>query len=271
MVSATLFILVMCWIAVGISFLLPFFRNNRQFGSIDALRRLRSEKGPLTDLPGHDHIGEPHIATPPHAELAPRFIEQPRRTSEYGSQVITLPEQELVVASTGAATYFDPWTKQYINENGDAANTATTMPLELNSRATAYSRPLVDGHRPATQPISAKRRAALRRRQVLKWMAIVISSTTVPAMLTGWTFFVTLSVISWLAFGAWFSLMLYFMNVQEQIIPTASNHTRTAPVPNNIVPLRPREVPDAETAVADMDFVPATTSGFARAQYAVGE
>ena len=211
MVSATLFILVMCWIAVGVSFLLPFFRNNRQFGSIDALRRLRGPKGPLADLPGHDHIGEPHIATEPHAELAPRYTEQPRRPTNYGSQVITLPEQELVVASTGSATYFDPWTKQYVNENGEVANAPTTMHSELNSRATAYARPLVDGHRPATQPISAKRRAALRRRQVLKSMAIAISSTTVPAVLTGWTFFVTLSVLSWLAFGAWFSLMLFFM------------------------------------------------------------
>ena len=271
MVSATLFILVMCWIAVGVSFLLPFFRNNRQFGSIDALRRLRGEKGPLAELPGHDHIGEPHIATPPHAELTPRYTEPLPRTANYGSQVITLPEQQLVVASTGTATYFDPWTKQYINENGDAAHASTTVHQELNSRATAYSRPLVDGHRPATQPISAKRRAALRRRQVLKWMAITISSTTVPAMMTGWAFFVTLSVMSWLAFGAWFSLMLYFLNVQEQIIPTASHRTRTTPVPDNIVPLRPREAPDAEIAVAEVDFVPATASGFARAQYAVGE
>ena len=268
MVSATLFILVMCWIAVGVSFLLPFFRNNRQFGSIDALRRLRSEQGPLADLPGHDHIGEPHIATPPHAELAPRYIEQPRRTADYGSQVITLPEQELVVASTGAATYFDPWTKQFVNENGDAANATTTVHQELNSRATAYSRPLVDGHRPATQPISSKRRAALRRRQVLKSMAIAISSTTIPALMTGWTFFLTLSVMSWLAFGAWFSLMLYFMNVQEQIIPTASQRARAVPVPDNIVPLRPRE---AEIAVAEEVFAPAVASGFARAQYAVGE
>lgn len=268
MVSATLFILVMCWIAVGISFLLPFFRNNRQFGSIDALRRLRGAKGPLADLPGHDHIGEPHIATAPHAELAPRYTEQPRRPTNYGSQVITLPEQELVVASTGSATYFDPWTKQYVNENGEVANAPTTMHSELNSRATAYARPLVDGHRPATQPISAKRRAALRRRQVLKSMAIAISSTTVPAVLTGWTFFVTLSVLSWLAFGAWFSLMLYFMNVQEQIIPTASQRSRTVPVPDNIVPLRPRET---EIAVAEEVFVPAAAAGFARAQYAVGE
>jgi len=265
-VSATLFILVMCWIAVGVSFLLPFFRNNRQFGSIGALRRLRGEKGPLSNLPGHDHIGEPHIATPPHAELAPRYTEQPRRNADYGSQLITLPEQELVVAATGAATYFDPWTKQFINENGDVANTSPTVHQELNSRATAYSRPLVDGHRPATQPISSKRRAALRRRQVLKSMAIAISATTVPAMLTGWTIFVSLSVMSWLAFAAWFSLMLYFMNLQEQIIPTTSQRTRTTTVPDNIIPLRPR---DAE--VAEEAFIPAAASGFARAQYAVGE
>ena len=266
MVSATLFILVMCWIAVGVSFLLPFFRNSRQFGSIDALRRLRGTKGPLAELPGYDHIGEPHIATPPHAELAPRNVESSRRSADYGAQVITLPEQELVVAATGAATYFDPWTKQYVNENGEVANAPTAAHAELNSRATAYARPLVDGHRPATQPISAKRRAALRRRQVLKWMAIAISSTTLPAMLTGWTFFVTLSVMSWLAFGAWFSLMLYFMNVQEQMIPTTSQRSRTEPVPDNIVPLRPRE-----TEVAEEVFVPTAASGFARAQYAVGE
>jgi len=267
-VSATLFILVMCWIAVGVSFLLPFFRNNRQFGSIDALRRLRGPKGPLADLPGHDHIGEPHIATEPHAELAPRYTEQPRRPAGYGSQVITLPEQELVVAAAGSATYFDPWTKQYVNENGEAAQPTTPVHPELNSRATAYSRPLVAGQRPATQPISAKRRAALRRRQVLKSMAIAIASTTIPAMMTGWTFFVTLSVVSWLAFGAWFSLMLYFMNVQEQIIPTASQRARAVPVPDNIVRLRPRET---EVAVAEEVFVPAAASGFARAQYAVGE
>lgn len=266
MVSATLFILVMCWIAVGVSFLLPFFRNSRQFGSIDALRRLRGTKGPLAELPGYDHIGEPHIATPPHAELAPRNVESSRRSADYGAQVITLPEQELVVAATGAATYFDPWTKQYVNENGEVANAPTAVHAELNSRATAYARPLVDGHRPATQPISAKRRAALRRRQVLKSMAIAISSTTVPAVLTGWTFFVTLSVLSWLAFGTWFSLMLYFMNVQEQIIPTASQRSRTVPVPDNIVPLRPRE-----TEVAEEVFAPTAASGFARAQYAVGE
>jgi len=42
-------------------------------------------------------------------------------------------------------------------------------------------------------------------------------------------------------------------------------------VPDNIVPLRPRETPDAEIAVAEEVFVAASASGFARAQYAVGE
>jgi hypothetical protein len=222
----------------------------------------------LADLPGHDHIGEPHIATAPHAELAPRYTEQPRRAADYGSQVITLPNQELVVASAGSATYFDPWTKQYVNENGEAVHPTTPVHQEMNSRATAYSRPLVAGQRPATQPISSKRRAALRRRQVLKSMAIAISSTTIPAVMTGWTFFVTLSVISWLAFGAWFSLMLYFMNLQEQIIPSMAQRSRTMSVPDNIIPLRSRE---ADSAVAEEVFVPAAASGFARAQYAVGE
>jgi hypothetical protein len=265
-VSATLFILVLCWIAVGVSFLLPLFRNSRQFGSIDALRRLRGEKGPLAELPGHDHIGEPHIATPPHGELAPRYSDAALRPTPSGTRLLTLPEQELVVATTDNATYFDPWTQQYVNEHGEAANVPTTAQQEMNVRATAYSRPLVAGQRPATQPISGQRRAAQRRREVLRWMAIAIASTTVPAVLTSWTFFVTLSVMSWLAFAAWFSLMLYFMNAQEQIIPTGARRTRTTPVPDNIVPLRRREAPAAEE-----EFEPAVGSGFARAQYAVGE
>ena len=266
MVSATLFILVMCWIAVGVSFLLPLFRNNRQFGSIDALRRLRGEKGPLAELPGHDHIGEPHIATPPHGELAPRYTNPEVRPAEFDSRLLTLPDQELIVATTDSATYFDPWTQQYVNENGDAATAPTMAQQEMNVRATAYSRPLVAGQRPATQPISSQRRAALRRREVLKWMAVAIASTTVPAVLTAWTFFVALSVMAWLAFATWFSLMLYFMNVQEQIIPTRAQRTRATPVPDNIVPMRRREAPAAEE-----EFAPATGSGFAQAQYAVGE
>lgn len=269
MVSAILSILGICWLAVGVSFWLPSFRNSRQFKSIDALRRLGNQGGPLADLPGSDHIGEPHIATPPHGDLTPRYSDELRRIGRNDGPVLTLPEQEVVVAHNTGTIVFDEWSQSYINEDGEPVNPYALQP-ELNSRATAYSRPLASGQRPVSQPLSPKRRAALRRRAVLKWMAISITSTTIPAMLTGWSFFVTLATLSWLSFATWFGLMLYFMNRQEQVF-TRAPRLADADIPDNIVSMDRRRQPEAEIAPVEELFTPTGGSGFARARYAVGE
>ena len=269
MVSAILSILGICWLAVGVSFWLPALRNSRQFKSVNALRRLGNEGGPLADLPGSDHIGEPHIATPPHGDLTPRYSEEYKAVSRNAGRLLSLPEQEVVVAQNTGTVVFDEWSQTYINEDGEPVSPHTVQP-ELNARATAYARPLASGQRPVSQPLSPKRRAALRRRAVLKWMAISITSTTVPAMLTGWTFFVTLSTLSWLAFVTWFGLMLYFMNQQEQVFARTPRNFE-ADVPDNIVSMDRRRQPEAAIAEAEALFTPTSGASFARARFAVGE
>ena len=277
--SALLMFLVICWVAVAVLFFAPAIKNSRQFASINALGRMKRNDGPLSELPGFDHVGEPHIAAEPHAAPMPRRLDRvwdymEQAPQDRAEQARTVAVQSAPVVS--GTVVFDEWTGQYVNEDGEVVDrnalpTRAAHSVELNPRAEAYSRPLATPQQVQSYAISARRQAALRRRQVLKWMAIAIAGTTVPALLTGWGLFVFASVMTWLAFATWFSLMIYFMIQQDR---TAAPVNESAFMPDNIVPLRPRTTPAepaAHVETNDEFYSPSPSAGFARAQFAVGQ
>ena len=263
-------VLLLMWAGVAVHVFGSGFRDWNRFRTLNLLSRISGKSAENSDTLHHVHA-EPHseIRTRSHEVLAPAPSVRMTRIDERA-------------ASTG--TFVDPWTNEQIDYNGDVVTqSAPVRTATLNPRAEAYRgiRPeaLETQRRPLApspdRPMSATRKAALRRRMILKYLAISISVTTVPAVLTSWTLFVASASIVWLAAIAWISLSIRQF-VVTVLRPSSAGllEVGESAIPDNVISIRRAVLEEEEfapTAVVDEFYDPQTTGGFRRAQFAVGE
>lgn len=267
-------VLLLMWAGIAATFVLPGFREMNHFKALDVRGRLRRSGATEAPEPHHVHA-EPHaeIRTLAHEVVAPapRVAESaPRRVA--ASTAPIHDEQSGMV--------FDTWSNKWVNFEGEVVTPGSPTNAPMNPRAEAYrrARPEVEATAPrrpmapsANGPISPSRKAALRRRKVLKYMVIAISMTTVPAVLTSWSIFVASAVFAWLSFVTWFSIMVrQFVTGELGRQTTAVTPPVFDALPDNVIALR-RPATVAATEVDDEFFDPRSVGGFARAQFAVGE
>jgi len=270
-------VLLLMWAGIAASFFLPGFREVNQLKSLDFRNRLRRSDDPTIPEVHHVHA-DPHaeVRTRTRDALAPTSIRRnvaPR---------VMQPSAVTVANEANAGLVFDTWSNRWINLDGDVV-TPGSPSMAMNPRAEAYRRARPDvetnvARRPLApspnRPVSPARKAALRRKMVLKYMGISMSVTTIPAVLTSWTIFVASSALTFFAFVMWFGIMMrQFVTgeLRRSSIPMASRTPSALDaLPDNIITLR-RPAAAATVVEDDEFFDPRSVGGFTRAQYAVGE
>lgn len=262
-------VLLLMWGGVAIYVLGPGFRDWNRFKSLSLLSRINGKSSSESDSLHHVHA-EPHseIRTRSHEVLAPAPSVRIARHYE----------------AAPSTTFIDPWTNERIDYNGEVVTQTTAhSPASLNARAEAYRRARPEGlevhRRPIApspnRPVSASRKAALRRRMILKYLGIALAFTTAPAVLTSWTIFVVPSVMVWLVSLAWFAMSIrQFVRSELRGSVEGPLSSRDSTLPDNVISIRrARREESAETleAVDDEFFDPRTVGGFRHANFAVGE
>ena len=275
-------VLLLMWAGIAATFVLPGFREINQLKSLDIRSRFRRrDDEEISDV----H----HVHAAPHAELRTKDRDVIAPAPLIRESTPRAPQP--LVASTKTATIehhagmvFDTWSNKWVNLDGDVVE--ATSPAPMNPRAEAYrrARPDVEQASPRrpmapspNRPLSASRKAALRRRKVLKYMVIAISVTTVPAILTSWPIFMASATLTWLSFFTWFGIMVRQF-VSGELTRESAASTRMEPstfdaLPDNVISMRrARPAPVVEVPADDDEFFdPRSVGGFTRAQYAVGE
>jgi len=273
-------VLLLMWAGIAATFVLPGFREMNQLKSLDLRSRLRrSNDAGISEV----H----HVHTDPHVEVRTRArdVVAPLPRVRESAPLVTRPASSAVTREVPAGAVFDTWSNQWINLEGDVVTPGSSSPVAMNPRAEAYRRARPEADAPVARrpmaprpnrPISPARKAALRRRMVLKYMGISMSVTTIPAILTSWTIFVASAVLTWLAFVTWFAIMVRQF-VTGELGPSSASVTSMVPsafddLPDNIIALRrPATVTAAPVPMDDEFFDPSSVGGFARAKFAVGE
>lgn len=277
-------VLLLMWAGIAATFVLPGFREINQLKSLDIRERFRRSDDERAPDVHHVHT-EPHseIRTRAHEVLTPTpSIREvaPRETRPLATAAVA-PESDPHVGMV-----FDTWSNKWVNLDGDVVTPGSPSPAAMNPRAEAYrrARPEVEAVAPRrpmapspNRPMSPTRKAALRRRKVLKYMGISISVTTVPAVLTSWAIFVASATLTWLSFFTWFAIMV------RQFVTGDLGRANAAPsrmepstfdaLPDNVISLRRPAAKPVDVAPVEDDefFDPRSVGGFARAQFAVGE
>ena len=273
-------VLLLMWAGIAATFVLPGFREMNQLKSLDIRERLRRTKeSSVTDV----H----HVHAEPHAEVR-------TRAHDVLTPAPTIRESAVRVAATAptntpsrdaqSGVVFDTWSNKWVNLDGDVVTPGAPTPPAMNARAEAYrrARPEVEANAPRrpmapspNRPVSPARKAALRRRMVLKYMGISMSVTTIPAILTSWTIFVASAAFTWLSFVTWFAIMVrQFVTgeLSRSSAPAASMFPSPVDsLPDNVITLRRPVATAAVVDEGDEFFDPRSVGGFARAQFAVGE
>lgn len=263
-------VLLLMWGGVAVFIAGPGFRDWKRFKSLNLLSRISGKSADDSDTLHHVHA-EPHseIRTRSHEAMSP-------------APSVRLTKQHAAAVSS-AGTFIDPWTNEKVDYNGDVvAQSSGAVSGTLNARAEAYRRARPESlevtRRPVApspnRPVSAARKAALRRRMILKYLAISMAVTTVPAVLTSWTVFVATAALVWIAAVTWLALSI------RQFVQTVLR-SETSPyvaddvaMPDNVISIRRtrrEEVSPVPDVVEDEFFDPRTAGGFRHAQFAVGE
>jgi len=271
-------VLLLMWAGIAATFVLPGFREMNQFKSLDFRARLRrSDDAKVNDV--HHVHAEPHaeVRTRAHEVLTPtpNIRETSVRVAPPAPAHTSVPAND---AQPGMV--FDTWSNKWVNLDGDVVTPSVSSTPSMNPRAEAYrrARPEVEASVPRrpmapspNRPVSPVRKAALRRRMVLKYMGISISVTTIPAILTSWTIFVASAAFTWLSFVTWFAIMVRQFVTGELSRSSAPNAPSAFDaLPDNVIALRRPAAPIAPVE-EDEFFDPRSVGGFARAQFAVGE
>lgn len=277
-------VLLLMWAGIAATFVLPGFREINQLKSLDIRGRFRRRDDT-------SRVDVHHVHTEPHAEIRTQTHEVLAPSPMIRETVPRTPRPVTTSAVTSvidphAGMVFDTWSNQWVNLDGDVVDPAVPTMAPMNPRAEAYRRARPDVETVAPRrpmapspngPMSASRKAALRRRKVLKYMVIAISITTIPAILTSWPIFMASATLTWLSFFTWFGIMTRQFVTGElsrsTVAPARSEPSTFDALPDNVISLR-RPNPTPTTIVLEQDdefFDPRSVGGFARAQYAVGE
>lgn len=269
-------VLLLMWAGIAATFVLPGFQEINHFKSMDLRGRLRRDGG-------SDTIETHHVHAEPHAEIRTarrEAVAPPTREGDVNARIVREVTPVTATKSEPAGMVFDAWSNQWVNFDGDVVSPDASSSIPMNSRAEAYRRVRPDTEVAVTRrptapspnrPVSPARKAALRRRMVLKYMVIAIAVTTIPAVLTSWGIFVASATLAWLSFVTWFAISVRQFFAGE----ITRSSTTVAPavfddLPDNVIALRRPPVRPARDIV-DEFFDPSSAGGFARAKFAVGE